>query len=147
ECVDRLAGGRAPDGGRLRFDGAPRFRRGGRALLFFEPKPDGTWAIAQFLQGAFHEVRAGGRAAALRDLSEVRVIGRIRKNSGPQLRDFAGFVDWIADRVASQPRQRDYLFRPSRSQLRAATKAFNLFVNDETGFNYRWFQFDTGGAV
>jgi hypothetical protein len=145
--VVRVTGGRAPDGRILRIEGAPRFRRGGRALLFLEPKPDGTYAIAQFLQGAFHEVRAGGRSAALRDLSEVRVIGRVRKNSGAELRDFAGFVEWIADRVALQPRQRDYLFRPSRSQLRAATKAFNLFVNDDTGFNYRWFTFDNGGAV
>lgn len=144
----RVPGGRAAGGQTLRVYGAPTFRPGEQVLLFLAPRADGHYAIVQFMQGAFHRVKAGNRMAAVRDLSEVNVVNfRPRKDPKPQLRDFEGFVDWIEDRAASTPRPRDYLFHPSRQQMRAATKGFNLFVNDDTGLNYRWFQFDTGGNV
>lgn len=146
--VVRVPGGDAGDGHRLTLHGAPRFARGQRVLLFLEPRADGTWAVAQFLQGAFHEVRSGGRDAAVRDLTEVRVVrsGRRRAGGGtPRLRDFSEFTHWIEDRVAGVHRDRAYFFRPSARQMKAITAHFTLF--EENGMNLRWFSFDNGNSV
>jgi hypothetical protein len=146
--VVRVLGGRSPSGDVLTVFGAPKFRRGERVLLFLEPRADGTWGVAQFLQGAFHEVRAGDRRAAVRDLTEVKVVRNRRGRAPrPMIRDFDGFADWVEDRAAGVARGRDYLFRASQRQISAITAGFTLFVDDTNGLNLRWFQFDSGGAV
>jgi len=146
--VVRVLGGRTPSGEVLTVFGAPRFRRGERVLLFLEPRADGTWGIAQFLQGAFHDVKAGTRRAAVRDLTEVKIVRRGRgRPARPMLRDFDGFADWVEDRAAGIARGRDYQFRATRQQVNAITAGFTLFVDDTNGLNLRWFQFDSGGSV
>ena len=145
--VVRVPGGDAVDGSRLTLYGAPKFARGERVLLFLERRADGTWGIAQFLQGAFHEIRSGGRGAAVRDLTEVRVLRSSRRRAAapPRLRDFDAFAHWIEDRAVGVHRERAYFFRPNRSQMQAVTARFTLF--EENGLNFRWFSFDNGGSV
>ena len=144
--VVRVLGGETATGERLTIFGAPRFGLHERVLLFVAPRPDGTWAIVQYLQGAFHVVAAGGRLAAVRDLTEVEVLGaRRRSTRTPLLRDFERYRDWIADRVAGQDPPRDYMFRPSRQQMTKIVAGFTLFETD--GLNLRWFEFDSGGSV
>ncbi|MBP1644118.1 MAG: hypothetical protein H6Q03_2787 [Acidobacteria bacterium] len=145
--VLRVPGGEAPDGSILHLYGAPAFRPGERALLFLAPRPDRTWRVYQFGQGAFHGARADGRLFAAQNLSEVRVVtGTLRDRRAPrELRDFDAFAAWIEDRVAGLERDPDYLVRPSRAGLRAITDEFTLL--SWNGMNARWFEFDGGGTV
>ncbi|KAB2965745.1 MAG: matrixin family metalloprotease [Thermoanaerobaculia bacterium] len=149
--VVRVLGGDTADGDRLTLHGAPRFAEREQVLLFLAPRLDGTWGIAQFLQGAFHAVPAGAKTAAVRDLSEVKVIGGGRRRGGrdrataPRLREFAAFADWIEDRAAGLSPARDYFFRPTQGQMGAIIGRFTLFEQD--GLNLRWFEFDSGGSV
>ena len=62
-----------PEGLALRIHGAPVFAAGERALLFLEPAGT-SWRPLHLFLGAFHDVEAGGRRIAVRDLSEVREI-------------------------------------------------------------------------
>lgn len=144
--VVRVLGGETATGERLTIYGAPRFARNERVLLFVAPRPDGTFAVEQFLQGAFHVVHTGSRQAAVRDLTEVQVLGGRRGgNRVPLLRDFEAFRDWIADRAAGVESRPDYRFRPTRQQMQAIVSRFTLF--EINGMNLRWFEFDGGGAV
>lgn len=148
--VVRVLGGETADGDRLTIYGAPRFEEREKALLFLAPRRDGTWGVAQFLQGAFHAVRAGARTVAVRDLSEVNVVpnrrsARRNRTAPPRLRDFGAFADWIEDRAAGRPPAREYFFRPSPSQMSAIIGRFTLFEHE--GKNLRWFEFDSGGSV
>ena len=52
----------------------PTFTAGERALLFLSPRPDGSFGIFQLFLGAFHEVPAGGRRLALRQLAGARAV-------------------------------------------------------------------------
>ncbi len=147
--VVRVPGGETAAGDRLTVYGAPRFRAGKRVLLFLAPRADGTWAIAQFVQGAFHEIRSGGRRLAVRDLSEVQVLRRnqrLRSGNG-KVREFDGFVAWIDDRVNGDRGPRKFLVRPTAKEHKAITDSFTLFTDDGNGFNLRWFEFDTNGSV
>lgn len=144
--VVRVLGGTTAEGDRLTIYGAPRFGRDEQVILFVAPRPDGTWAIVQYLQGAFHAVPAGNRLAAVRDLTEVQVVtGRRRSGGTPALRDFDAFRNWIEDRAAGQDPPADYRFRPTRQQMKKIVAGFTLFESD--GLNLRWFEFDGGGSV
>ncbi len=92
--VVRVPGGLAPDGRELTLFGAPRFQVGERALLFLGPERDGTRRVLQFMQGAFHRARLGGRDIAFRDESEVhRLAAPLEDDPGPMARDFERFAD------------------------------------------------------
>jgi hypothetical protein len=144
--VVRVLGGATADGETLTIYGAPRFAQNEQVLLFLAPRPDGAWAIHQYLQGAFHVIAAGGRTVAMRDLSEVEVVtGRRRARRTPLVRDFELFRDWISDRVAGLNPSRNYMFRPTQRQLSRIRPGFTLFESD--GLNMRWFEFDSGTPV
>jgi hypothetical protein len=144
--VLRLPGGRAANGLHRHIFGTPPVAPGRRAILFLVPKRDGTFALADFPQGAFLEAAAGRRSFAFRDLSEVKVVGGAGRSGVRQpLRDFDRFADWIEDRAAGIERTRDYLVRPSRAELQAAGQAFTFITHD--GNRMRWFDFDSGGTV
>jgi hypothetical protein len=141
----RVPGGRAADGSELRLYGAPRFRKGERAMLFLSPRADGTYGILHFLQGAFHRARVGGRDVAYRDESEVRVLPGGDGDASRAARHFDRFADWIEDRARGEIRERDYMVRLRPSQMQALVEQFTLFEVD--GLNLRWFTFDNGGSV
>ena len=145
--VVRVLGGETAQGGQLIIHGAPRFAEREQVLLFLAPRLDGTFGITQYLQGAFHAVRAGSRTAAVRNLTEVEVVGGGHRRGGtpPRLREFGAFADWVEDVAAGLAPPRDYFFRPSASQMRAIVGRFTLFEN--SGLNMRWFEFDGGGSV
>src|SRR6185295_6340030 len=73
--VVRVPGGINPLGIGLKIWGAPQFAEGENALLFLRPAQDGTHRIVHLMLGAFHKRAFGGRAVALRDLSEAHEIG------------------------------------------------------------------------
>ncbi len=127
--------------------GAPVFRRGERVLLFARAAAGDRFAALHLLEGAFHLRRVAGREYAVRDLSEVRLAVRRRKPRPrwPTPRDATSFLAWIEDRVAGEPRARDYRTRAPRRALRALTREFTLLGGD--GPHYRWFQFDSGQSV
>jgi hypothetical protein len=144
--VVRVPGGLAPDGRELTLFGAPRFQVGERALLFLGPERDGTRRVLQFMQGAFHRARLGGRDIAFRDESEVHQLAvPLEDDPGPKARDFERFADWIADRAVGAYRWPDYLFQPEPEPLQAFTESFTFFESE--GLNLRWFTFDSGGSV
>jgi hypothetical protein len=144
--VVRVPGGLAPDGRELKLFGAPRFQVGERALLFLGPERDGTRRVLQFMQGAFHRARLGGRDIAFRDESEVhRLAVPLEDDPGPMARDFERFAAWIADRAVGAYRWPDYLFQPEPAPLQALTEDFTFFESE--GLNLRWFTFDSSGSV
>ena len=105
----RVRGGLLPDGTGLRLYGAPRFETGARALLFLNPRADGTYRVIHFMLGAFHLVEVGGEQYAVRDLSdavEVELPGKSEEPRGP--RRLAAFRDWLADRERGVERAADY---------------------------------------
>ena len=142
----RVPGGVGPGGLALEIHGAPRFRPGERALLFLEPDRGGAYRPLHLFLGAFHEVEAGGRRLAVRDLSGASEV-RVTPEGAPQAlppaperpRDFDRFARWIADRAAGRPRPADY--------LTAGPAKFSVFADPKDHLNLRWFVFDTGGAV
>jgi hypothetical protein len=143
--VVRLPGGRRADGSERRIFGAPRFAPGRRALVFLTPRADGSYELADFALGAFLVAESPQRPLAVRDLSEVRVLGGKSRRHLEPLRDLERFADWIEDRAAGSRRRGDYLARVASSKTKAVTAEFTLFEHD--GRNFRWFLFDTGGSV
>jgi hypothetical protein len=148
---------RVPGGGggdiRLKVYGAPEFKAGERALLLLRSAADGTWRINQLFLGAFHEVNAGGRRLAVRDLSEVSEMRlgtdapKATRAEPEPLRDLDSFARWIAGR-AKGVSEADYRVEAAEGEgLRAAVDQFTLFEDDATGLNMRWFEFDTGGNI
>ncbi|HKI86984.1 MAG TPA: hypothetical protein VKA53_09585, partial [Thermoanaerobaculia bacterium] len=109
----RVPGGALPSGVGLKLYGAPTFKNGDEAMLFLQQRPDGSYGIMQFLLGAFHKVNVGGKALALRFLSEAHQLG------GPaeQPRDFSKFSQWLADRAQGVKRAPDYFTQVSASNL------------------------------
>src|SRR5687767_15096332 len=98
----RVPGGDGPGGTRFRVFGTPRFRVGERALVFLEPRADGSFGVLQAMLGAFHEAESSGEAAlrlAVRDLSEATEVARPGQPApGPGApRDFDRFVAWLAE--------------------------------------------------
>src|SRR5688500_9243557 len=109
----RVPGGEGPGGTLFRVFGAPRFRVGERALVFLQPRADGSFGVLQAMLGAFHEAESSGEAAlrlAVRDLSEATEVARPgHPVLGPGApRDFDRFVAWLADRAAGRSRAPDY---------------------------------------
>jgi hypothetical protein len=142
----RVPGGDGPDGLALRIHGAPVFSTGERALLFLEPDGRGAWRPLHLFLGAFHEVEAGGRKLAVRDLSEASEIRLAPEGNGVSARalppapekprDFDAFARWVAARAAGE-----------RSPAGYFTDPFTLTADPRDGQPLRWFDFDRGASV
>ncbi len=148
--VVRVLGGQMQDGGlSLKVFGVPRFAAGRRAIVFLEPRTDGTFGVAQLSLGAFHVVERGQQRLVVRDLSEAEAVsagGEVVAASEP-LRDAGLFSEWLAARAAGLERAADYVLPASSSDLQAIADAFTLFRDSDTGLNLRWPVFDSGGSV
>lgn len=149
--VVRVLGGIAPDGLGLRIWGMPEFREGERALLFLEPRRDGTYGILHLMLGAFYEVEWRGRRVATRSLTEAVELTPAAIEGASifeePLRDFDRFVRWISDRAVKVRRPIDYLLPPPDTVLRAAGDSSRLLEDRCTQLNYRWSEFDRGESV
>jgi hypothetical protein len=157
----RVPGGMGRDGIGLEVYGAPRFRVGERVLLFLEPDPRGGvpgglggYRLVHFLLGAFHEVAAGSRSFAVRNLreaSELRVTAAGLEEVAPRgrdaLRDFAGFARWVKARAAGAAAPPGYLVADPDGSLRGRLGKYSLFEDPVDHHNLRWFVFDSGGNV
>ncbi len=144
--VVRELGGETADGRGLKIFGAPPFAPGVQALLFLQERPDGTFAIRDFPQGAFLGAKTALRTLAFRDFSQVRVLDRPgHQGSLSHLRDLDRFANWIADRADGIQRPADYSVTPSVTELQSIPEAFSLL--SASGYNMRWFNFDSGGSV
>lgn len=154
----RVPGGRLPDQGiGLRIYGAPQFREGERALLFLQPDGRGTYRPQHFMLGAFHEVPAGDRRLAVRNLAETQELRRTATGVEPvpsgsdRLRDFDAFARWVAARAANAEAEADYLVDDPGGKLRQIVGKYTVFTDPEPpsgdGFRIRWFQFDTSDNV
>jgi hypothetical protein len=145
--VVRVPGGVRADGVGLKIWGAPKFQAAERALLFLSPAQDGTYRLLHLMLGAFHERTAGSRGLALRDLSEAsQVVPEGQTAAVEQVRDFARFSDWLADRAAGVERARDYVVAPEKSGLSSAVDAFTYLTGDDN-IPVRWFEFDSGRSI
>jgi hypothetical protein len=141
----RLPGGAVSEGVALHVYGAPSFVPGERALLFLEPVGT-SWRPLHLFLGAFHEVQAGGRRLAVRDLSEASEI-RVSPDGGAKAlppapdspRDFDAFARWVAARAAGELRPADYLV--------ASRVKFTIPTDPRDERALRWFHFDLGGNV
>lgn len=154
ELTVELPGGRGAGGPGLRIDGVPSFRPGERAILFLEPRAGGAHRLLHLMQGAFREVRSGGRSLALRDLAGVveltptaRGMASAPAGAAEPLRDFEAFAEWIAASARGATPEPTYRVRPSAEGLRGVAAPFRLFTDPFDGLSMRWFEFDSGGAV
>jgi hypothetical protein len=148
--IVRVPGGFRPDGVGTRIWGAPEFREGERALLFLAPGRAGTFRILHLMLGAFREARVGGRAAFLRDLSEVAEVEAPGEPAGTraryrQPRDRERFVDWLAARVHGGRPAADYFIAEEPGGLAPIFDRYAFFESNR-GFKMRWFTFDEGGS-
>ena len=145
--VVRVAGGQAADGRELILYGAPRFREGGRALLFLRPRDDGTFGILHFLLGAFHVVAGPNGDLAVRNLSEAQEVTQGGQVVAPlrTARSLAAFRSWLEDRGAGYERAGDYLVELPEDQLSSVAEAFTLI--EVRGLPVRWTTFDSGGRL
>jgi hypothetical protein len=148
-----VPGGMGRNGMGLKIYGAPRLRVGERALLFLEPDSRGGYRLVHFLLGAFHEVPAGERSLAVRNLqeaSEMRVtaagLEEVRPAAQETLRDFAAFAHWVKERANGIEGRTGYRVEDRDGKLRQITGKYTLFA-DPDGKNLRWFTFDSGGNV
>lgn len=147
--IVRVPGGVRPGGLGVRFWGMPEFAAGERALLFLQPRDDGSYSILHLMLGAFHEVTAGGRRVAVRDLSaatEMPSLGAgVSADERTRPRDAERFADWIAARAAGTHPVADYFATVSSSDLAGAVEPFTFLLYQ--GMRIRWFEFDTGGTL
>ena len=148
----RVPGGLRPDGAGLLVYGAPRFRTGERALVFLEPNGRGAFRPVQLFLGVFHQVEAGNRRLAVRDLSgttEVRIQGdrleTVEKSAGDVPRDFDAFKRWVAERAQGRQPAADY--RVNAKGLGISFEPYTVFRDRTDNHPLRWFVFDTGGQV
>jgi len=145
--IVRVPGGVGADGRRLRIEGAPSLRPGERALLFLNPRPDGTFGIYQLFLGAFHESPTGaGRRLALRRLDGARAVTRPGPVSPAEpVRDFDLFVSWIAARAGGIRSPRLYEIAAAGSGVEQTIEKLKFFQIG--GRAFRWFVFDEGSSV
>src|SRR6185436_17957378 len=147
DFIVRVPGGGEADGRRLRIEGMPSFTAGERALLFLSPRPDGSFGIFQLFLGAFHEVPAGGRRLALRQLAGARAVSLPGRISPPEpMRDFDLFVAWIETRVRGIRSPRLYEITAGGSGVEQAVEGFQFFP-DGNGRALRWFAFDEAASA
>lgn len=148
--VVRVPGGVSPTGLGLKIWGAPQFAAGERTILFLRPAKDGTYRILQLMLGAFHQRQLGGRAVALRDLSEAHEVGAkglIEDGGNDAVRDYEEFANWVADRAQGIPGQpaRDYILGQTKA-LGSVSDSFTFLVPGDNN-PIRWFAFDRGQSV
>jgi hypothetical protein len=154
----RVPGGVRPDGVGLEIWGAPRFAEGEEAILFLEPRSEGTFVLFQFMLGAFRVGTLDAREVAWRDLDEaheVRPAGKAAPADG--VRDLAAFRGWLADRARGLLRAADYFLPavpgeeaevPGKFALITSTTDPPPFGCGEAGGNpVRWFADRTGWPV
>ncbi|HXO18642.1 MAG TPA: matrixin family metalloprotease [Thermoanaerobaculia bacterium] len=149
----RVPGGIRAGGLGLRIYGAPEFREGDRALLFLAPRADGSYAILHLMLGAFHDLDAGERRVAFRDLAATEEVrfepgepnGVVREAGSDRPRDFELFVSWLEDRVRGLERRPDYFTTLSAGAQSRIQAKFTLLTYHGTAT--RWFDFDRGGSV
>lgn len=144
--VVRVPGGVNPLGLGLKVWGAPRFAEGENALLFLRPAQDGTYRILHLMLGAFHKRLLGGRAVALRDLSEAHEIGPKAEDGADSIRDFERFSDWVEDRAEGVPNEGGYVLGRAKAGLGSASESFS-YITARDGSPIRWFRFDRGQNV
>jgi hypothetical protein len=148
--VVRVPGGVNPMGVGLKVWGAPRFAEGEDAMLFLRPAQDGTYRILHLMLGAFHKRTVGGRAVAVRDLTEAHEIGpkgRTEEGVFDDLRDFDRFSDWVYDRARGAAGEDGYVLGPAQGkQLISISESFTLLTPSD-GLPIRWFRFDGGQRV
>jgi Matrixin len=143
--VVRVPGVERADGVSLRIWGAPRFAAGGRALVLLAPRTDGSYAVQQLMLGAFHEIKAGGKRLALRNLDEAQAIALPGRPQAEPVRDFDRFRAWVAARAGDRMAAPDYLVTaPAPAALESVTSPFTLLQT--RGLPLRWFQFDGGSG-
>ena len=159
--VVRIPGGIRADGGGLHIWGAPRFRQGELALLFLEPRGDGTFALHQFLLGAFHLTEESKTRIARRDLSgALQLIPPGTDPPQERARDYEGFRRWLEDRGSGRESEPDYfLAAPQGRDAGAAGPPLKFQTPVSTtdppplgcgatgGHSMRWFEFDHGGTI
>lgn len=153
----RVPGGLRPDGLGLLIHGAPRLQTGERALVLLEPNGRGAFRPVQLFLGVFHQVEAGGRRLAVRDLSgttEVRIQGDrlepVEKSGGEAPRDFDAFKRWVAERAQGRRPAADYRVTNGLTGEKGLGSSFEPYTvfRDRTDNNpLRWFVFDNGGRV
>ncbi len=145
--VVRVPGVERLDGLSLRIWGAPRFAAGGRALLLLAPRADGSYGVQQLMLGAFHEIKAGGKRLALRNLDEAQAIALPGRPQAEPVRDFDRFRAWVAARAGGRKApSTDYLVTvPAGTALQSVTSPFTLLRAG--GVPLRWFQFDGGSGA
>jgi hypothetical protein len=144
----RVLGGPAPDGLTLKIWGAPALRIGETVLLFLVADPEGSYRPLHLAVGVFHQaVAAGpdGQPLAVRDLSEMDLVdaGGSFTPGTVQVRDYARFAGWLADRAAGQERAPDYQLELPAADFLQLQEKFNYLG----GIKQRWFEFDSGTAV
>ncbi|HEY9420593.1 MAG TPA: matrixin family metalloprotease [Thermoanaerobaculia bacterium] len=148
----RVPGGINPEGLGLKIWGAPRFAEGEEAILFLRPAQDGTYRIVHLMLGAFHKRTVGGRAVAVRDLSEATAFGPkgLRNGGADVIRDFERFSGWVSDRAFGVESEADYVVKTpaglEKKGLSAATEKF-AFLSPPSGTPIRWFRFERGQRV
>ncbi len=121
--------------------GVPRFQPGEAVLLFLSPRPDARLELVQLALGAFRSVAREGRRFAVRPELSAHGLG------GPdRVRDLDAFADWLADRARGISRPADYFTDPPAGGVARLAERFTLF-EDESGRNFRWFDFDQGLTV
>lgn len=147
----RVPGGINPEGLGLKIWGAPKFGEGEETILFLRPAQDGTYRILHLMLGAFHKRTVGGRAVAVRDLSEAAEMGPkgLREGEEDVIRDFERFAGWVSDRAFGGERAADYMVKKPadlEKTLSAATEKYR-FLDPPTGNPVRWFRFERGQRV
>ena len=153
ELVVRVPGG--GDGpARRKIWGAPSFQLGERALLFLVPAEGGTWRVLHLFLGAFHQVQAGDRTLAVRDLSEVSEVklspdGELQAApaGAEPVRDFAAFARWAAARRRGEAAADYRLTGEAAAEARRIGGKATYFEDPDDGRRMRWFTFDGGGHV
>jgi fibronectin type III domain protein len=150
---------RVPSGGdgpaRRKIWGAPSFRSGERALLFLTPGEAGTWRVLHLFLGAFHQVQAGERTLAARDLSEVSEVklspeGELETapaEDAEPVRDFAAFTRWLKARRRGETAPDYRLAGETATTARRIAGKATYFEDPDDGRRMRWFTFDSGGHV
>jgi len=143
--VVRVPGGVGPDGRGLRVWGSPVLEQSDRAILFLNPRRDGTYGVQQLMLGAFRQAEKSGRSVALRDLSEVTQVSADGVNKPEPLRDFGAFADWIERRQQNSSIAPNYNISSNDAGLSSAPRSHTFIKVD--GKRTRWFDFDAGGSV